>query len=174
MNEHEMSDYVLYKHYAQEFHKEIKKVLGILWEHGLGNDTHLDTLFCSYEKFEKARSVKFQQQVTDVWEHELEMNPKCKWELCEKNRIMYSFFCEAHTKELLANPESLSFGCQVNSGEMTNCIICGKKAKTCSHTSFITTDENYKLGNDKRHCKECGLEVFPFERSTTCYKENEA
>jgi len=110
MHEHEMSDYFLYKHYAQEFHKEIKKVLEILWAHGLGNDTHLDTLFCSYEKFEKIRSARFQQQVVDVWEHELEMYPKCKWEGCGENRIMYSFFCEDHTNELLANPESFLLG----------------------------------------------------------------
>jgi hypothetical protein len=114
MNEHEMSDYFLYKHYTQAFHKEVKKVLGILWEHGLGNDTNLDTLFCSYEKFEKTRCEKFKQQVVDVWEHELKMNPKCKWDSCEENRIMYSFFCEAHTKELLNNPEAIFFGGQTD------------------------------------------------------------
>ena len=36
-----------------------------------------------------------------------------------------------------------------------NCFPCG-------HNSFLTTDENVKLGNSKRHCSECGVEVFPF------------
>jgi hypothetical protein len=115
MNEHEMSDYFLYKHYAQAFHKEIKKVLSqgaLRYIEGHGYGDNLVALIASYEKFEKARCEKFKQQVVDVWEHELKMNPKCKWDSCEENRVMYSFFCEAHTIELLKNPEAIFFGSQ--------------------------------------------------------------
>jgi len=102
MNEQELSDYLLYKHYAQEFHREIVKVLGQgaqPYIEGHGYSSELVELIAAYEKFEKTRSSKFQQQVIDVWKHELETHPKCAWEPCEENRIMYSIFCEAHTKE---------------------------------------------------------------------------
>ena len=126
MNEHDMSDYFLYKHYAQAFHKEIMKVLSqgaLRYIEGHGYGDKLVALIASYEKFEKARSEKFKQQVVNVWEHELKMHPKCKWDSCEEsrirysceeNRIMYSFFCEAHTKELLNNPEAIFFGGQTD------------------------------------------------------------
>ena len=109
MNE---SDYFLYKHYAQEFHKELKKVIELLesipmpWgsKDFTSKDSDLKSLIASYEKFEKRRIAEMQQQVVDVWTHELELHPKCKWSDCEKNRIMYSFFCTEHTTELLVNP----------------------------------------------------------------------
>ena len=76
-------------------------------------------------------------------------------------------------KEVLNNPEALSVDYNDIEKIKTEgtedfsipCVICGKKAKTCPHTSFITTDENYKLDSDTRHCKECGIGVFPFDGS---------
>ena len=80
---------------AHSFYNEVKKI-------DIQGNSKLEAIMVLYETISKRQCECYKKEVEDLWKFELKRDSKCKQKSCCDERIMYSFFCKAHTQELLA------------------------------------------------------------------------